>query len=309
MIFRGGGGARRLFSRSGAAERPLVWLHIGHGKTGTTALQKYFEARTAADRAFHYPRIGRVPSGAHHALFPLENQPDAQAIAHTYLKRVKQSIFEEHRHHLTLMSSEHLCYFRPRQVQAVARLLEGCDVRILYFVRCQDELMESTFKWEQIASPGRFPDVESFLNATVRSFDFLERLAPWREIFGDRALTVRLYHAETCGKDIIGAVETVLGLEPMAEKRGPVLHRESLGATMTRVLMAYQELHSESEKRQIFLEHLRQIERSAGEKDRSQFLSREARQGIMKRYAASNEALANAFLTEKEAEILRRSVS
>ncbi|MFV0512644.1 MAG: hypothetical protein ACK5MY_03265 [Jhaorihella sp.] len=291
--------------RNRTAAKPLLWLHIGHGKTGTTALQHYFVARTRTDPAFHYPETGRLPSGAHHALFPLETQAKALKEAPALLKVLCAGLRADG---MTVLSSEHMCYFRPRQVAQVARALKGCEVRILYFARRQDELMESAFKWSQIASPGQFPDLERFVETQTAGFDLMRRLEAWREAFGDDAIHVRLYHRETCGRNIVGAANSVMGLSPIDMSGEPATRRDSLGTTMTRVLMAYDALHDKPGKRHAFLQDLRRIEAQSG-KDRAALFSLPLRQRIMARYAESNAVFAQTFLTAPEAEILLRPVS
>ena len=293
------------FARKKAVARPLVWLHIGHGKTGTTALQHYFVARAKADPGFHYPATGRLPSGAHHALFPLETQARALKEAPALVKEMRAGIGPDG---VTVLSSEHLCYFRPRQVAEVARTLKGCEVRILYFARRQDELMESTFKWSQIATPGKYPDAERFVETETAGFDLMRRLAPWREAFGDDAIHVRLYHRETCGRNIVASANLVIGLGAIDMAGEPATRRDSLGSTMTRVLMAYDALHDQPGKRHAFLQDLRRIEAETG-RDRSALFPLPLRQRIMARYADSNAEFARAFLSAGEAAILLAPVA
>lgn len=50
-----------MISPVSSERRPVVWLHIGHGKTGTTALQTYFIERDRHDPAIFYPETGRMP--------------------------------------------------------------------------------------------------------------------------------------------------------------------------------------------------------------------------------------------------------
>ncbi|WP_149775086.1 hypothetical protein [Ruegeria intermedia] len=224
-------------------QEPVVWLHIGHGKTGTTALQKYFVARAAQDPAFHYPAVGQVASGAHHALFPLETQSHFIKDAPALLNRVRQVVLELPSEALTMLSSEHMCYFRPWQVAQVRQALKGFDVRILYFARRQDDLIESTFKWKLVGEGKRMHDVDAFVDANFRGFDFLSRLAPWRAHFGDAAIHACLYHSETCARDIVSRAEAVLGTEWTGRRDLPKAHRRSLSAPLVRALIAYDRVH------------------------------------------------------------------
>lgn len=285
-------------------DKPVVWLHIGHGKTGTTALQKHFVARDQADHDFFYPTIGQVKSGAHHALFPLIGQQNALKNAPALLQQVRQQVLDKPADHTTVMSSEHLCYFQPKQVAQLAKTFRGCNVQILYFCRRQDELIESTFKWKQIVSPNAFPDVEQFVKSQINAFDLLKRLAPWRETFGDGAIHARLYHRETCGKDIVGSAQTVLGLDPIDLGAQPATQRNSLDAAMTRVLMAYDALHNGPGKRHAFLQDLYKLGATAGYQKQPSLFSPNLKQRIMAQYADTNAVFAKTFLNAQETSIL-----
>lgn len=291
-------------TNAGGASARRVWLHIGHGKTGTTALQHYFAARAEVDPCFHYPTVGLRPTGAHHNLFPLESQAKMLDEVPARLKALRDAIATRSAD-ITVLSSEHLCYFRPWQVAQVTRALADCDLRLLYFVRRQDELMESAFRWQLIGPGGdRIPDPEAFVAKSLKAFDFLERLAPWRSHLSDDAISVRLYHRETCAGDIVTAAEDAMELAPVGVAARSGTRRRSLGPAMTRVLIAYDRLHGGNPARAAFIDRLTEIDVLAGSLQGPDLIPDALKREIMARYAASNRTLAETFLAEDEANIL-----
>jgi len=288
------------------SSKPLVWLHIGFGKTGTTALQKYFVARSKVDPHFFYPALGRVESGAHHAAFPLFMQKKAMEAAPQILKQLRTRIFEQAPSTVTVLSSEHLCFFRPSQVAALAKVLEGCNVRILFFARPQCDLIESTFKWNIVENSNRHENIAAFIETEVRAFDFMLRIKSWREHFDDSAISAHLYHKETCATDIVAATLKVLELEPIQIPESPRVHRVSLGVQLTRVLAEYNQLHSGPGKRKLFIDGLREIESLSDGETEAPFVTPELRLHIQDRYAASNAEFGRLFLSEMEADLLSR---
>lgn len=286
-----------------AAERKrpsgAFWVHIGHGKTGTTALQHHFRARAAVDPGLFYPAVGQMPSGAHHKLFPLD-APEFTPVARRLQARLAAALAARGPGVVALISSEHLCYLRPVAVARLARLWQDDPPRILYYIRRQEALMESAFRWAQVATPGKFPDAERFLAQPARAFDFEARLAPWRVAFGDGAIRLRLYHRQTCARDIAADAEAVMGLAPCDIPGARAQHRPSLGPDLTRRLMAFDAEGPDPESRRAFLDALYQ--EAAETPDRgAPFLTDAMTAEIRARYRESNRRIAQAFLSPDQA--------
>ena len=286
-----------------------VWLHIGHGKTGTTALQTYFVHRTSCDPRFHFPVTGRRSSGAHHDVFPLEHQAGLLKSAASLLAELRAEIKSRPPEHLTVLSSEHLCYFRPWQAAQVIKALKGVDVRLLYYVRRQDELMESAYKWRLADGPDSYNGITDFVRHQVRGFDFLQRIAPWTAHVSDDRFRARLYHRETCAKDIVSDVEQVLGLDPLDRSGGARVHRESLNIVMIEILRAFDRAHPQSKQRQGFLSDLREVQTRLEVKSDRGLMPQALKCEIMARYQLSNSEFSDRFMSEADRQILLQRIS
>lgn len=285
-------------------DRPKVWLHIGHGKTGTTALQRYFVARSKADRAVFFPDNGRASSGAHHVLFPLVTQKPALKEVPRLLEDLREQILRRPVHHVTILSSEHMCYFKDWQVQNVKKALQAFDVRILYVVRRQDELITSTFKLKILRNDPVAQSLDRFIKDNFQAFNFLKRIQPWRVVFGDKAICARLYHPETCGRDIIPYALNAMNLEQMPLPAEQRLHRLSLSDQMTRILMAYDTLHDSVENRRLFIKKLQEIEDRFGNLSGKNLITAEQKRDIMRQFSGPNRKFGELFLNPDEAAIL-----
>ena len=289
-----------------SGKRRVIWLHIGHGKTGTTALQQHFVERALLDPGFHYPSAGRMPSGAHHRLFPLRDQNALRREAKTLIPRVIEEIHARPDARRVVLSSEHLCYFFPDQVAELADAFSEFDIRLLYYVRRQDELIDSAYRWKLVQSPQSIPDLEEFIDRNIHAFDFMKRLAPWRSNFRDDQFNVRLYDTRRC-VDIVADALPTLGLEPMDIPSDGARKRLSLDARMTTVLEAHDRLYGVTPLREKFIEALHQTRERFPTKDKHGVIGPELRARIMKRYATSNAEVSRLFLSEEDGAALQVS--
>lgn len=290
--------------KSGAEQRRRVWLHIGHGKTGTTALQKYFVHRAQQDSTFHYPETGRRDTGAHHDVFPLDIQKGLLKRAPMMLKALRKEIDARDPGDVTVLSSEHLCYFRGWQVKQVLKALDGLDVQLLYYVRRQDALIESTYKWLLVGERDKHDGIENFSKTQPQAFDFLKRLEPWLDHVAPENIHCRLYHRETCGSDIASDAEGILGLDPIPREELGRNHRESMCSLQVEVLRSFDRAHPKSGMRAQFMEEMRAAFVEHGVHSKKKLMSQQVSADVTARFAETNAAFAKRFLTEEEGRLL-----
>jgi hypothetical protein len=178
-----------------APKKTLV-LHIGMGKTGTTAIQRAFWAnRAALARAgIAYPATG-VVAGAHHLVSPhhlphlTQGLPWRRYLAPAdWMARVAALPQP-----LVFMSSELVSSAEPDHVAAFcAALAPVFDLRVLCYLRRQDDMIAAT--WAQAVKGGvqRRP-LAAILDGRLPHYDYALRLAPWEAALGRDALLLRPY--------------------------------------------------------------------------------------------------------------------
>ena len=247
-----------------------------------------------------------MPSGPHHRLFPLRDQKTLRREAKTLIPQVIEEIHARPDARRVVLSSEHLCYFFPYQVAELADTFAEFDIQLLYYIRRQDELIDSAYRWKLVQSPQSTPELEEFIDRNVHAFDFMKRLAPWRAAFRDDQFNVRLYDARRC-VDIIADVLPTFGLEPMDIPSDSARKRPSLDARMTAVLQAHDRLYGVTPMREKFIEALQQTHERFPSRDKHRVIGPELRARIMKRYAASNAEFSRLFLSEEDGAALQVS--
>lgn len=196
-----------------------LFIHIGFGKTGTTAVQEIFHASRDLLRqnGVLYPSTGVFPTG-HHMLAPL-NEAAIQGDTVEEYKKLLDEIATDASEKI-LVSSENYCFMKETFIAAMPKLFSKVDTRIVFYVRPQVELIESTFlQWKKTGQ--KCPDeLQLFFRQNASGFNFSMRLAPWIKAFGKKNIIVRRYEGDT-RIDILRAIGVAPGfLQPVIKAGG-----------------------------------------------------------------------------------------
>jgi hypothetical protein len=170
-------------------------LHIGMGKTGTTAIQKaMWRNRAALSRAgIAYPVIGAV-AGAHHLISP---HLPSNILGRTNWKPLpladwiaQVAALPEPR---VLMSSELISSAEPAAVAALcAALTPRFDLHVCIYLRRQDEIIAASYAQGVRGGVQPWP-LEKILAGDFSHYDYMERIAPWEKALGRDRLIIRPY--------------------------------------------------------------------------------------------------------------------
>lgn len=171
-------------------KKKTLYLHIGMGKTGTTALQVFFwqNRDVLARNNIHYPKEG-IHAGAHHGLSP--HQP-------FYLKKIlpfipiKQGVWVISRTKCSniLLSSELMMWIRPEQRESfIHQLQRYFHVKAVIYLRRQDSIIMAGYK-QQIKAGGQPSRIEDVLEKQIKNFNYLERITPWDTLLGRENIIV-----------------------------------------------------------------------------------------------------------------------
>jgi len=194
--------------------RKRLFIHIGTHKTGTSAIQNFlFRNREALrEKGFFYPLPGNKPG--HHPIageFNPYNQRYKKGVMKTlsYIQEIRT-----HNLGTSIISAEGLTS-RGIDVQKLRDIIPGdLDVKIIIYLRRQDERLESGYN-QIVKGPRRyskkFLDSGSIPNQKY-ILDYYKILIPWRDIFGQENIIVRVYEKEQLPQGIINDFCNVIGL-------------------------------------------------------------------------------------------------
>ncbi|NDW44286.1 hypothetical protein [Ruegeria sp. PrR005] len=274
-----------------------IYLHIGRGKTGTTALQRALTGARSAllQRGIHYPEAAGGARGAGHDGFakacidevpyymrmPANPQAAAQAMRDE-LSRVQAPAI--------LISAENLELANPDLVRVFFDdIWPGASFRIILYVRSQDELAEA--EYNQLVKLGR--SSQTFADFADREFqgDFLALADRWETVFGVGTVQAHVYDAaRPC---VVAQLLASLGLD--GDGTGWLETERTNSSVGIRALTAIRLLSMLALPDADAL-YARIVQGFDGRDTPALYLDAEAAACFRARFAASNRAFARRFL-------------
>jgi hypothetical protein len=177
-------------------------LHIGRGKTGTTLIQKFMSVvrDELAQRGVHYAYADDAGRGVGHQQFAksfIENMPSYMTPA-VQPEKVRADILDEickSTHSDIILSSENFPLVDPARLKRFfSELPQEIAVKVILFVRSQDELAESEYnqlvKFKHITST--FQDYAEHHLEDVEYDILADR---WAACFGQENILCGVYDA------------------------------------------------------------------------------------------------------------------
>lgn len=200
--------------RKSDSVRKTLYLHIGMGKTGTTALQVFFSANRKAleQNGVLYPTLGEV-AGAHHLLSPH---------APRFLNSWKFKPIDDWGPKLAttdfdsiLLSSELMSRATSDELIPFCRsAMAWFDPKIVMYVRRQDDIIMASYN-QHIKSGLQKRQLIDIYQQMISKFDYEALLSPWENVVGRENIIVRPYeHAQFFDGDLRkDFLKGVLGIE------------------------------------------------------------------------------------------------
>lgn len=186
--------------------KPRLVLHIGMHKTGSTSLQRFFVRNRWLLRVLgiDYPDA-RGPDGRHlpkhNDLFlAISHEKDKQGAPHPILggsaARIRALEDKLQPGKITVISAEGLSGQNKAFAKAFAPLAKVADVRVVCYLRRQDDWINSFYKQMVLSREVRETHTfEEFLNMprTRRHLDYSTMLRWWADAFGTENIRVLIY--------------------------------------------------------------------------------------------------------------------
>ncbi len=181
-----------------------IVLHIGGEKTGSTALQTTLmnNARRLWRQArLLYPRRSLLASG--HGHFPLAAAfldpslrnfvTPAQHHSPEVMRWALETVIARRRPRVVVLSAEHFSSrYRAEQIAALARLLSPWPVKVVFYVRPQEEMAASGFSTGLLSGMRQWFHVDG-VPGTARYYNLCAIADDWAAAFGAGNLRVRSY--------------------------------------------------------------------------------------------------------------------
>lgn len=177
--------------------RQTLYLHIGMGKTGTTALQSFFADQALALQAqgICYPKTCQV-ANAHHLASP--HQPPFLGGTgwqfETPNQYVPKLLVQDAA--TFLMSSELIAWASKEKIAPYcAAIMAHMDLKIVLYLRRQDIIIMAGYN-QQIKAGTQRRDIRAVIKNQMSRFDYLAKIKPWEEAIGTENIIIRAYERQ-----------------------------------------------------------------------------------------------------------------
>lgn len=229
-----------------------LFLHIGSHKTGSTSIQRFLADRRTelTKQGIFYPTTGRKALNLNAAVNAKADLQDTENLSHRRAARLANLIMEQDADRV-IASSEGFSYLSDRDaIQACQDALAPSfsTIRIISYLRRQDQFAVSHH--QEGANPnmkpaarlhGHEPTALPPKSALQHQYlDYETRIGLWADVFGDTAMTLRVYdratlkHADSIADflDIVGlqhfdtttALDQNISMGMVETKLGHMLH-------------------------------------------------------------------------------------
>jgi SAM-dependent methyltransferase len=201
--------------------RRLIYLHIGFPKTGTTSIQMWLTENTVALAAHGvlYPRSGREGQESHYGHHQLprslvESPLSELTVAWPDMTRLRNEMDNSPAQIIVVSSEDFSTRLKQPEVDLLARHLADFDVRIVCYVRRQDEFIISVWS-TAVAHYGESDPLACCLDHSW--LDYAATIAPWARAFGPSAIVLRVFErSQLVGGDAVEDFLSVCGINASA---------------------------------------------------------------------------------------------
>ncbi len=185
-----------------------IYLHIGRGKTGTTTIQNYLrlQQKFLLSKDIHYISAGGGSRGTGHHDFAksfisvLPHYMVAARNPQRDRKLIKAEIEGSNSQNI-ILSSENFELADPLKVYEFSDSLKSrYNIKIIFFVRSQDELAESEYN-QIVKLKKEIVSFNEYINKYIEGCNFMETASKWEKYFGLENMICKIFDGSK--RDII----------------------------------------------------------------------------------------------------------
>lgn len=285
-----------------------LYLHIGLHKTGTTALQQFLWKNQQLLGSKEYFYFALIDHYLPWTLFPEDNfrykslKKPTNAIWAGLHQQIIRSGLEN-----VILSSEEFCNIS--EIDKLGSQLQRYQSKIVIYLRRQDHLIQSIYGQCINDSTIRYTESIQELEHYRSKLDFANFLSPWRKVFGQENILVRVYEqGQLYGGGIYADFLETIGLELTDEYSLPeeMATNRSLNRNALEFLRLCNGIPMGVPEHRKLRQALDEISCTLGHKkhfESHQFLSPRERVEILEEYANSNHLVAQEYLGREDGQL------
>ena len=301
----------KVFKKMAVTEKPILYLHIGTNKTGTTSIQNFLEknSENLKSNGILYPDVGRL-HGAHYivsASLGFKANPDAYKdilINPTSLKKKLLKEINESKCKKIIISSEDFM-LKTKDYKTVQDFFSGFDVRVIVYLRRHDEWWESAYiqALKMKSNPPWGMGVMSFIkfHTAKHSFfgNYVALLEQWSSIFCRDNIIVRPFESSqfhiNLVLDFLGSLNISLGSE-VAENFGQ-RKNESISKLGVGLLDVFQRMEIDQDIRNKLIDYAVSLPK---EERKTSLIKPDVKRNMVKEYSFGYQEIAKVYLGRED---------
>ena len=283
-----------------------LYLHVGMPKSGSTAIQNFIAQNQAAllKKGVVYPRLTQSTPG-HHALASHYRKGGiswAEYLPKEEIFSEFRRLVHEHDAHSFIISSE--AFWASPYKDKLSSDLEKYNVRIIVFLRRQDEFLEAQFR-QQVKVGNEIGPLDEFIETWSKAMSFKDKLFQWEEYFGRQNIIVIPYNAKAWSKGAEGKLLEVMGIPYTQEFTASVVSNISLNRASLKYILQTRNKKNmgkdDEEKLVTLLEEFSKEEKKQGKKE---FIFSEGqRRMIVSKFHDDNCEIAARYLNNEQSNL------
>lgn len=275
-----------------------LYLHIGEPKTASSAIQTFLfkNQELLKKKGIIYP--GYISD--HHAVsreLLYNTIPQIEESPKSPTKKILKKVIDS-RYSTFIISSENFCRLHGKVSRLKKMVPEGINVKVVYYVRRQDNQIEAIYNQIIRGPKGRNTlTVGEFIHKHCPGLiNYQKNLNPWEEAFGRENIIVRCYEDGQLKNDIFSDFLDAIGLEITDDFVIPKKRiNQSLDWDIIELIRLSNVQYGNDEGfRDFLLEHFEQQDTSSSKK--KHMLSPEKRRKIIEYFEESNTFVARTYL-------------
>ena len=279
-----------------------IYLHIGIGKTGTTSIQDYLFSNRfkLKENGVLYPVVGLRGTG-HHDLAKLDNKWIGEKEQFLYRNLIKE--IDSSGCHKIIISSENFVFLKENYVKEIAWFFKNYDVKLIFYVRNQVPLIQSTFlEWQKV-DKNYLETIEKFFVVHHDGFDFLQRVKFYIVAFGKENIITRVFDKRNIGKDVKADFLRLIGVG-VDISNGNENSNTSLLTEFSKIVSLIDNVGIDSGVRRLIINELLSISNKFRPLSTSCLIDTKLRNRIIECYKKSNNSFADIFLDDCQKRML-----
>ncbi|MEQ9692883.1 hypothetical protein [Shimia sp. SDUM112013] len=286
---------------------PKLYLHVGFPKTATTTIQNFLanNDKALAEKGWLYPKSGRQYV-AHHTLGNFFRPVLLDWIPKKDPSKVKADLLAELEKSgcdNVIMSTEALV--SVPWIKKVRDYFDDFDVSVVFFLRRQDQWLESAYQ-EELKNGPDVHTKEEYLALREHALDYLKKLTDWGNVFGNDHMHITVFEKGDEQQPVERQFLESIGAPFSEEFTPPQLQNSRLNRDCLAFFTMMKEQRRIGPRLKLYKDILGEYSaKHPDPKEWKYFWSPQERSALLEKYEEANAEVAKTFLGRSDGQLFQ----